>query len=152
MPNNSGGAARSQPLTPGWSFAERSRLSRAARLCPLDGAVELKKTGALARLGPAFRIGWAFGFGWFHGWRESYYQVDNIETLRLKDYYHSFVEWKPDPGFTLRAELNNLDPFSFNIERQIYAGRRDQFPLATIETERRNSQIMGMLSARWTFN
>lgn len=31
----------------------------------LDGAVELKKTGALARLGPAFRIGWAFGFGWF---------------------------------------------------------------------------------------
>ena len=93
-----------------------------------------------------------FGFGWFQGWRESYYQVDNIENLRLKDYYHSFVEWKPDPGFTLRAELNNLDPFSFNIERQIYAGRRDQFPLATIETERRNSQIMGMLSARWTFN
>ncbi len=31
----------------------------------LDGAVELKKTGALARLGPAFRVGWAFGFGWF---------------------------------------------------------------------------------------
>ena len=31
----------------------------------LDGAVELKKTGTLARLGPAFRVGWAFGFGWF---------------------------------------------------------------------------------------
>lgn len=31
----------------------------------LDGAVEIKKTGALARLGPAFRVGWAFGFGWF---------------------------------------------------------------------------------------
>lgn len=93
-----------------------------------------------------------FGFGWFQGWRESYYQVDNIENLKLKDYYHSFIEWKPDPGFTLRAELNNLDPFSFNIQRQIYAGRRDQNPLVEIETERRNSQILGMLSARWTFN
>lgn len=31
----------------------------------LDGAVELKKTGTLARLGPAFRVGWAFGSGWF---------------------------------------------------------------------------------------
>ncbi len=31
----------------------------------LDGAVELKKTGTLARLGPAFRVGWAFGTGWF---------------------------------------------------------------------------------------
>jgi len=31
----------------------------------LDGAVEMKKTGALARFGPAFRVGWTFGFGWF---------------------------------------------------------------------------------------
>lgn len=31
----------------------------------LDGAVELKATGTLARLGPAFRVGWAFGTGWF---------------------------------------------------------------------------------------
>ncbi|MEZ6028212.1 MAG: TonB-dependent receptor [Hyphomonadaceae bacterium] len=93
-----------------------------------------------------------FGFGWFQGWRESYYQIDTVENLRLRDFYSSFVEWKPDPGFTLRAELNNFDPYSFNIQRQIYSGRRDQNPLDTIETERRNSQIMGMLSARWTFN
>lgn len=93
-----------------------------------------------------------FGIGWFSGWRESFYQVDNVESLQLKDFYHSFVEWKPDPGFTLRAELNNFDPYSFNIQRSIYGGRRDQFPLETIETERRNSQVMGMISARWTFN
>ena len=31
----------------------------------LDGAVELRRTGTLARLGPAFRVGWAFGTGWF---------------------------------------------------------------------------------------
>jgi hypothetical protein len=93
-----------------------------------------------------------FGFGWFKGWEENYYQVDNVENLTLKNFYHSFIEWKPDPGFTLRAELNNLDPFKFNIEREIYGGRRDQNPLVSIETERRNSQVLGMLSARWTFN
>lgn len=93
-----------------------------------------------------------FGFGWFQGWRESYYQIESVENLRLKDFYSSFIEWKPDPGFTLRAELNNFDPYSFNIERRIYAGRRDQNPLTVIETERRNSQVIGMLSARWAFN
>lgn len=92
-----------------------------------------------------------FGIGWFQGWRESYYQVDNIESLKLRDFYHSFIEWKPDPGFTLRAELNNFDPFSFNIQRQIHGGRRDQFPLISVENERRNSQVLGMISARWTF-
>ncbi len=92
-----------------------------------------------------------FGLGWFRGWKESYYQENAVENLSLRDYFFSFVEYKPTPTFTLRAELNNLEPFGFNIERQIYAGRRDQNPLATIETERRNSQMMGMISARWTF-
>lgn len=92
-----------------------------------------------------------FGLGWFQGWRESYYQEAAIESLKLRDFYNSFVEWKPDPGFTLRAELNNFDPYSFNIQRRTYPGGRDIAPLDIIETERRNSQIMGMISARWTF-
>jgi len=93
-----------------------------------------------------------FGFGWFQGWRESYYQGSSIDNLRLRDFFDSFVEWKPDTGFTLRAELNNLDPFSFNIERQRYGRGRDLDPLIETETERRNSQVLGMLSARWTFS
>lgn len=93
-----------------------------------------------------------FGLGWFQGWRETYYQEASIEALRLKDFYNSFVEWKPNPGFTLRAELNNFDPYSFNIQRRIFPGGRDIGPLDIIETERRNSQVMGMISARWTFS
>lgn len=93
-----------------------------------------------------------FGLGWFQGWRESYYQGTSIEDLELRDFFNSFVEWKPDPGFTLRAELNNLDPFSFNIARRVYPGGRDIAPLDFTETERRNSQMLAMLSARWTFN
>jgi hypothetical protein len=93
-----------------------------------------------------------FGFGWFQGWRENYYQGRSIEKLRLRDFFQSFVEWKPDPGFTLRAEINNLDPFSFNIARQDYGRGRDLDPLQSTETERRNSQTLAMLSARWAFN
>lgn len=93
-----------------------------------------------------------FGLGWFQGWRETYYQEASIENLKLRDFYNSFVEWKPNSGFTLRAELNNFDPYSFNIRRQTYPGGRDIAPLDIIETERRNSQVMGMISARWTFN
>jgi outer membrane receptor protein involved in Fe transport len=92
-----------------------------------------------------------FGLGWFQGWSETYYQEASIEALQLRDFYNSFIEWKPSTGFTLRAELNNFDPYSFNIQRQTYPGGRDIAPLDVIETERRNSQVMGMISARWTF-
>ncbi len=93
-----------------------------------------------------------FGLGWFQGWRESYYQGTAVESLKLRDFYNSFVEWKPNTGFTLRAELNNFDPYSFTIRRDVYDGPRDVSPVDFIEAERRNSQVMGMLSARWTFN
>lgn len=93
-----------------------------------------------------------FGLGWYQGWRENYYQGTSVEKLALRDFYTSFVEWKPNPGFTLRAELNNLDPYSFNIQRRVYTGPRDTDPLDFIETERRNSQVLGLISARWTFN
>ena len=48
----------------------------------LDGAVELKKTGTLARLGPAFRVGWAFGTGWFLAglwWIGAAFTVDLVQ-------------------------------------------------------------------------
>lgn len=94
----------------------------------------------------------SFGLGWFQGWRETFYQGRSVERLKLRDFYNSYIEWKPNAGFTLRAEINNFDPYSFNIRREVYAGPRDTDPLDFIETERRNSQVMGMLSARWTFN
>ena len=93
-----------------------------------------------------------FGVGWFQGWRESYYQGASIEDLEIRDFFSSFIEWKPNAGFTLMAELNNLDPFSFNIARRVYPGGRDTDPLDFTETERRNSQMLAMVSARWTFN
>ena len=92
-----------------------------------------------------------FGFGWFGGWEEDYYRLEEVQSLRLRHFYLSFIEWKPNPGFTLRAELNNYDPYRFTIERFVYDGPRDTGALDMVERERRKSQMIGRLSARWTF-
>ena len=91
-----------------------------------------------------------FGVGWFSGWSERYYYREELQHLFLRDFFFSFVEWKPDPGFSLRAELNNFDPYSFTIERQVFDGPRSTGSILEIESERRNSQVLGQIRARWT--
>ena len=64
----------------------------------------------------------------------------------------TFIEWKPTTSFTLRAEVNNFDPYRFYINRFIYDGEsRAVGDLAIVEQELRKSQVIGRLSARWTF-
>lgn len=92
-----------------------------------------------------------FGLGWFGGWEEDYYRLEEVQSLRLKNFFSSFLEWKPTTSFTLRAELNNYDPYRFYINRFIFDGPRDTGSLASVETELRKSQVIGMLRARWTF-
>ena len=91
-----------------------------------------------------------YGFGWFAGFSENYYYLEEVQSLRLRDYLFSFIEWKPTPGFSLRAQLDNYDPYTFTIQRQIFDDARDVGSLSEIETERRNSQVMGQIRARWT--
>lgn len=91
-----------------------------------------------------------FGFGWFAGWSEDYYYLQEVQSLRLRDFFFSFAEWKPDPTFSLRFQLDNFDPYSFNIVRGVFNNDRDIGSLSIIETERRNSQVMGQIRARWT--
>ena len=91
-----------------------------------------------------------YGFGWFAGFSERSYFREEFQSLRLRDFYFSFIEWKPDPNFSLSAELNNFDPYSFTIERQVFDGPRSTGSIALIESERRNSQVMGQIQARWT--
>jgi hypothetical protein len=92
-----------------------------------------------------------FGLGWFAGWEEDYYRERDVQSLRLRNFYSSFVEWKPTSNFTLRAEFNNFDPYRFTIARFVYLPARDTGDLVEIERELRKSQMIGMLRARWTF-
>ena len=91
-----------------------------------------------------------YGFGWFAGWSESYYYAGEVQALRLRDFFFSFAEWKPDPSFSLRFQLDNYDPYTFTIQRQIFDDARDVGSLSEIETEQRNSQVIGQVRARWT--
>lgn len=92
-----------------------------------------------------------YGFGWFGGWSERSYRLEEIQTMELRNFFNSFIEYKPTPNFTLRAELNNLDPYRFNIERRVFDGPRGTSNLDFVELERRNSQVIGFLRARWVF-
>jgi hypothetical protein len=94
-----------------------------------------------------------FGLGWFGGWEEDYYRRNEVNSLRLEHFLASFVEWKPDTSFTLRAELNNYDPYRFYINRFVYDGQsRAVGNLVEVEQELRKSQVIGRLSLRWTFD
>lgn len=92
-----------------------------------------------------------YGFGWFGGWEEDRYLLQEVTSLRLSHFLSSFVEYKPSPNFTLRAELQNFLPYEFDIYRNVFNGPRGTGMLTTLQHERRNSQIIGMLRARWTF-
>jgi hypothetical protein len=94
----------------------------------------------------------SYGFTWFGGWAETEYQLEEVTKLRLNQFYGSFIEWKPNPGFTLRGEINNFLPYRFNIIREAYDGPRGPgSALELVETQRRNSQVLYQVSGRWTF-
>lgn len=91
----------------------------------------------------------SYGFNWYPGWSERRYLLEEVDALDLHQFWGSFVEYKPTPGFTLRAEINNFDPYRLTIQRRIFNERRRTGGIATIETETRKSQVIGMLRARW---
>jgi hypothetical protein len=98
---------------------------------------------------PEYKL--SYGFTWFAGWNERHFRLREVQSLDLNNFYGSFIEWKPTTNFTLRAELNNLVPYKFNIVRSVFDGPRDTGNLDFIEKERRNSQVIGLIRARWTF-
>lgn len=98
---------------------------------------------------PAWKL--SYGFNWFDGWSEQTFRLQEVDHLRLNKFIGSFVEYKPTPRLTLRAEVNNFMPYTFLISRAVYDGPRNTGNLAFIETERRESQILGFFRARYQF-
>jgi hypothetical protein len=91
------------------------------------------------------------GLFWYYGWSERYFLLDQVEALDLRDYWEASVEYKPTPRLTLEAGLNNLIPYSFSIERQVFDATRDFGSLDFVETERRNSKVIAAFRARYSF-
>jgi hypothetical protein len=99
---------------------------------------------------PAQRL--TFGVFWFAGWSERRFRLQEIQALDLRNYWETFVEYKPTPRLTLEAALNNVSPYSFTIERRVFDGPRDTGSLAVVQTEERNSQVIASLRARLSFD
>jgi len=93
----------------------------------------------------------SYGFGWFDGWSERTFRLQQVDHLRLEKYISSFVEYKPNARFTLRGEVNNFMPYTFQMSRLAYDGPRNTGNLDYIETERRNSQVLAFVRARYQF-
>lgn len=85
---------------------------------------------------PSWRLNW--GADAFLGFQERYYGIDQIETIELQTWYRLWAEWKPEPHWSLRVELQNLAARDFIRERDVYAGLRDNTPLVFREEKKLN--------------
>ncbi|MCR5877463.1 TonB-dependent receptor [Phenylobacterium sp. J367] len=73
---------------------------------------------------PAWKL--AFGAEAYGGWRETYYRFNEIQNRKLKTFVVTYVDWKPRPDITVRAEIDNLTERGFRETRYRYGGVRGQ--------------------------
>jgi hypothetical protein len=71
--------------------------------------------------------------------------------VTLDRFYGGFVEYKPDPKTSLRAELANLGRFELDRIRAVYSGPRNTSPLVFTENFQTQAQQRLVLRLRRTF-
>jgi len=71
-----------------------------------------------------------FTVGYFKGWRETYYRLGEIDRYHIGNQFIT-VEWdyKPTKDLTFAVQADNLMPFKFYRERQVWDDERDFSPL-----------------------
>jgi outer membrane receptor protein involved in Fe transport len=80
---------------------------------------------------PRWRINW--GVDVYGAWRETDYRFNEVSTTKLKTWVHPFVEWKPRPDLSVRAEVTNAAERGLRRIRDVYDGPRGAQPLAYID-------------------
>lgn len=84
-------------------------------------------------------------------WRESYYRFNEVEVRKLKTFVTPFVEWKPAPAWSVRAELANVTERGFRNTRYRYSGPRGAAALAYVDDRDIQFGRMFYLRVRKTF-
>lgn len=69
-----------------------------------------------------------YGVDAFGAWRETYYRVSTIQTIKLKTYVRPFAEWRVQPDLVVRFELPNVTSRGLRRTVEIYDGPRDLNP------------------------
>lgn len=92
-----------------------------------------------------------YGGVYLNGFDETYFRFNEIFRVRLDRYYAAFVEYKPDPRTSIRAELANIGRFRLDRDREVFDGPRDENPLLFTENFFTTAQQRIVLRLRRTF-
>jgi outer membrane receptor protein involved in Fe transport len=71
------------------------------------------------------------GFG--NGWQQRSYRFNQIQIDKLQPYVTPYWEWKPNPGLSLRVELDNITARGFKHVFENFDGPRGLAPPAVVE-------------------
>ncbi len=97
----------------------------------ISGDADFEGRIALTHDLPAQHLRW--GLTYVAASEEREFKIDEIEADRLSGRLEAFVEYKPDPNWTLRLFAKNLTDSPAVRTRQIYAGLRGTSPLDYVE-------------------
>jgi len=98
---------------------------------------------------PRYKL--TYGGTYLNGFVERFYRFNEIFRVTLDNYSSAFVEYKPDPQTSLRAELANIGRFRLDREREVFSGPRDVSPLLFTEQFTTEAQQRLVLRLRRTF-
>jgi hypothetical protein len=89
---------------------------------------------------------------YLNGFDETFYRFNEIFRVRLDRFSAVFVEYKPNPQTSFRAELANIGRFILDRDREVYAGPRNESPVLFTELFTTQAQNRLVLRLRRTFN
>jgi hypothetical protein len=110
---------------------------------PLDGEIHFTQDRPAA--------GFRWGVDGVIGKHEREYRFDEVRVTELGMRWSIFAEYRPAPGWTVRAFAENLTGRHVTRERAIYAGPRDVAALRYVETRRLATRPLIGLLARHSF-
>ena len=80
---------------------------------------------------PRWRANW--GIDVYNRWTETYFRESEVDTYKLKTFVVLYMEYKPKPTLSLRAEVDNVGGRGFQRILAVYTGARGASPLAYID-------------------
>ncbi|MBS0333340.1 MAG: TonB-dependent receptor [Proteobacteria bacterium] len=75
----------------------------------------------------------SYGVDLSGGWQQRYYRFNQIEIDKLQTYVTPFWEWKPNPKFSFRIEIDNVTARPFKHVYENWDGPRGAAPLNNVE-------------------
>ena len=83
---------------------------------------------------PRWKSNW--GIDVFNRWNETNFRLAEVDTYKLSTWVDLFVEYKPRPDLSLRAELDNVGDRGFQRILYVYGGPRNTSPLTYVDNRK----------------